>query len=88
MVAAGGKEARLFAEQFKGTIHLLLTYVVMPGMNGRELSEELVTLRPAMKVLYMSGYPDDAVGAPWLDGGEYGVPPEAFHRGVPASQGA
>ena len=59
--STGGKEARLFAEQYKGTIHLLLTDVVMPGMGGRELSEELATLRPEMKILYMSGYTDDTV---------------------------
>jgi PAS domain S-box-containing protein len=57
----GGKEARLFAGEYKGPIHLLLTDVVMPGMGGRELSEELATLRPEMKVLYMSGYTDDTV---------------------------
>jgi PAS domain S-box-containing protein len=57
----GGKEARLFAEQYEGTIHLLLTDVVMPGINGRELSEALATLRPEMKILYMSGYTDDTV---------------------------
>jgi len=57
----GGKEARLFAGQHKGPIHLLLTDVVMPGMSGRELSEELATLRPEMKILYMSGYTDDTV---------------------------
>ena len=57
----GGKEARLFAEQYNGTIHLLLTDVVMPGINGRELSEALATLRPEMKILYMSGYTDDTV---------------------------
>jgi PAS domain S-box-containing protein len=44
-----------------GPIHLVLTDVVMPQMNGRMLVDELVKHRPAVKVLYMSGYTDDAV---------------------------
>jgi PAS domain S-box-containing protein len=57
--SSGGKEALLFAGEHRGTIHLLLTDVIMPGMSGRELSEGLATLRPEMKILYMSGYKDD-----------------------------
>ena len=45
----------------KGPIHLLITDVVMHGMGGCELAGRLVSARPAMKVLYMSGYTDDAV---------------------------
>jgi CheY-like chemotaxis protein len=43
-------------------IHLLLTDVIMPGMGGVELSERLKTLRPGLKVIFMSGYSGDALG--------------------------
>jgi len=44
------------ARQFDGTIHLMLTDMVMPGMNGRALSEAMAAIRPEMKVVFMSGY--------------------------------
>src|SRR5438046_1497274 len=61
LVAAGGAEALDLAERYAGPIHLLLTDVVMPGMNGRELIRRLAPLRPDLRVLYMSGYADEAV---------------------------
>jgi hypothetical protein len=59
--AQSAGDALLLCERHKGTIHVLLTDVVMPRMSGRELAERLCPLRPDMKVLYMSGYTDDAV---------------------------
>jgi PAS domain S-box-containing protein len=55
------KEALTLAAEYEGEIHLMLTDVVMPLMSGRELAEQLRPLRPDMKVLYMSGYTDDAI---------------------------
>ncbi|MCX5875063.1 MAG: PAS domain S-box protein, partial [Deltaproteobacteria bacterium] len=49
-------EAIGLAEEFAGQIHLLLTDVVMPGMNGRDLAERLQALCPNMKIVFMSGY--------------------------------
>jgi signal transduction histidine kinase/ActR/RegA family two-component response regulator len=49
------------AADYRETIHLLLTDVVMPGASGRDLADRLAPLRPALKVLYMSGYTDHAI---------------------------
>ncbi len=59
--AAHGGEALLLCERHKGDIDLLLTDVVLSQMTGRELAHRLAPLRPGMKVLYMSGYTDEAI---------------------------
>jgi two-component system cell cycle sensor histidine kinase/response regulator CckA len=59
--AANGTAALLTFERHRGTIDLVITDVVMPEMSGRELVDRLVTLRADVKVLYMSGYTDDAI---------------------------
>jgi PAS domain S-box-containing protein len=56
LMAGEAAEALHIASEYPGRIHLLLTDVVMPHMNGRELSEELLKKRPEVKVLYMSGH--------------------------------
>ncbi len=61
IVAGDGTEALEICGRHEGSIHLMLSDVVMPKMSGRELAERLATTRPDMKVLYMSGYTDDAI---------------------------
>jgi PAS domain S-box-containing protein len=56
LVASRPDGAIEIARQHKGPIHLLLTDMVMPGMNGRALAERLAPIRPDMKVVFMSGY--------------------------------
>jgi hypothetical protein len=59
--ATSPQEAISLVEHHAEPIHLLLTDVVMPQMGGKELAERVSTLRPEIKVLFMSGYTDDAV---------------------------
>ena len=59
--ARHGKEALEICGQHIGPIHLMVTDVIMPQMSGRELAVKLAPVRPEMKVLFMSGYPDNAI---------------------------
>jgi signal transduction histidine kinase len=67
ITAASGEEALTIASAHDGTIHLLLSDVVMPGMKGPELARRLKALRPGLRVLLMSGYAADVVTGPGLD---------------------
>ena len=59
--ASNGEEGLRICEEFEEPIHLLVTDVVMPGMSGRELAERLAFVRPQARILYMSGFTDDAI---------------------------
>jgi PAS domain S-box-containing protein len=59
--AQDGVEAAQICQRHPGTIHLLVTDVIMPRMSGRQVASHLAPMRPSMKVLYLSGYTDDAI---------------------------
>lgn len=65
LLAGNGSEALVIASRHPGPIRLLLTDIVMPGMNGLELADRLAASRPETRVIYMSGYADQE-----LDGGQ------------------
>ena len=60
--AADGAVAMQIAVAHEAIIHLLLTDVIMPGMNGRELAQRIAEIRPNVKILYMSGYTENVIG--------------------------
>jgi DNA-binding NtrC family response regulator len=59
--AGHGDDGLSICKQHQGPIDLVVTDVVLPGIDGQELAEHLLTLRPGMKVVYMSGYPIDLI---------------------------
>jgi CheY-like chemotaxis protein len=63
LAARGGSEALELINDHRGTIHLLLTDVVMPGLTGKQIAERVSELRPKIRVLYMSGYPESVISS-------------------------
>jgi hypothetical protein len=61
LAARGGAEALELIGKHRGTIHLLLTDVVMPGLTGKQVAERVTVLLPRIRVLYMSGYPESVI---------------------------
>ena len=76
--AANGQQALSLAEQEAGRIDLLVTDVIMPGMGGGDLADRLSTQRPDLKVLFISGYPDEALGGAGPAGSERGFLSKPF----------
>jgi CheY-like chemotaxis protein len=73
LAAKHGNDALRMAQEGTKAIHLLLTDTIMPGMNGPELAQQVLAIRPAIKVLYMSGYTDKAFMSPaaWEPGSAF-----------------
>jgi two-component system, cell cycle sensor histidine kinase and response regulator CckA len=63
LAASTPAEALRLAREHQGEIHLLLTDVIMPEMNGRDLRDRIVALRPGIKCLFMSGYTADVIAS-------------------------
>jgi two-component system cell cycle sensor histidine kinase/response regulator CckA len=61
LIAKNGEEAIDICKRHRGNIDLMLTDVVIPGMNGKQAAESVMSHREPMQVLYMSGYTDDAI---------------------------
>ena len=70
LTASNGHEALRQCEAHKGTIHLLLTDVVMPRMNGRELASRVRSTRPEIRVILMSGYTKEPEPFPESEAGD------------------
>jgi CheY-like chemotaxis protein len=62
LAATKPAEALRIAQEYDGAIHLLITDVVMPGMNGKKLAEQINLLQPGIKCLFMSGYSSEIIG--------------------------
>ena len=61
LTASSGGEALLVLERHDGPVHLVLTDMIMPGMSGRDLVARIEDRSPQMRVLYTSGYTDEAI---------------------------
>ncbi len=84
--ARNAVDAFLLSNQQGGPIHLLLTDVVMPGMSGTDLAQQLTGLRPDMKVLYTSAYKDDLGVMEGLSPSKADFLPKPFTGAVLASK--
>jgi two-component system cell cycle sensor histidine kinase/response regulator CckA len=83
--ASSGEQAIRVSEHFARKIDLLVTDVVMPGMNGPQLAKRLVASRPGMCVLYISGYSDDVALRHSVEQGEKPFLQKPFtHSGLAA----
>jgi len=61
LAATGASEALEIFKEAKDSLHLVLTDVVMPGMNGKQLADDLRKQKPAISIIFMSGYAEDLI---------------------------
>ncbi len=61
LASARGEEAIALSRKYKSPIHLMVTDIVMPGISGKKLAQEIIQKRPRLKVLYISGYTDEII---------------------------
>jgi CheY-like chemotaxis protein len=84
--AENGEQALDVSDQYQGTIHLLLTDLMMPRMRGHELAQRLLGSRPEIKVVYMSGYAECSLIHQALADGGVGFLPKPFTLDALAQQ--
>jgi PAS domain S-box-containing protein len=82
LVAESPDDAISLVAKYPGTIHLLLTDVIMPGMNGRDLADELMSRIPRLKCLFMSGYTSDILSNHGVMNKDLQFLPKPFSRGA------
>ena len=78
--AVSPADAIRLAREDSHPIHLLLTDIIMPGMNGRDLAQTLCALRPGLRVLYMSGYPAEVIARNGVLDSSLAFIPKPFNR--------
>ncbi len=84
--AASGTDAIGLSARYPGVIHMMITDVVMPGMDGRELADQLKVQRPEMKVLFMSGYTADVIVQRGVDDNVVGLLRKPFSQAALAEK--
>jgi CheY-like chemotaxis protein len=76
--ASNGPDAMALAERYPAVIHLLITDIILPVMDGRVLADKLLAARPGTRVLYISGYSEETIGRSWALESDLAFLPKPF----------